>query len=68
MLIKSIKRIKLEEEIPVYDITVPETENFCLASGVVIHNSKDVSDAVAGVVNTIITHKDEMGQVEVWTS
>lgn len=34
---------------PVYDITVPETENFALATGVFVHNSKDVSDAVAGV-------------------
>jgi len=32
-----------------YDITVIETENFALNSGVFVHNSKDVSDCVAGV-------------------
>jgi len=34
----------------VYDLSVPGTENFALTAGVFVHNSKDVSDAVAGVV------------------
>lgn len=33
----------------VYDLTVKETHNFALTSGVFVHNSKDVADAVAGV-------------------
>ena len=68
MRIKSIRRLKLRAKVPVYDITVPETENFCLANGVVVHNSKDVSDAVAGVNHTVIAHKDESGSIEVWAS
>lgn len=34
----------------VYDISVPGTQNFALAAGVFVHNSKDVSDALAGAV------------------
>jgi len=68
MLIKSIKIIKLKEKVPVYDITVPETQNFCLANGVVVHNSKDVADAVTGVVHTVIAHRSESGSIEVWSS
>jgi hypothetical protein len=41
---------------PVYDITVSETENFALATGVFVHNSKDVSDAVAGVCYLCVEH------------
>jgi DNA gyrase subunit B len=33
------KIIQLEEKIDVYDIEVPETHNFALASGVFVHNS-----------------------------
>jgi len=34
---------------PVYDLeTVSENHNFCLANGVVVHNSKDIADAVCG--------------------
>ena len=40
----------LEVESPVYDLTVPGTQNFALASGVFVHNSKDCADALAGVV------------------
>lgn len=45
----SIKSIKLEIPVAVYDISVPWNENFALASWVFVHNSKDVSDALAGV-------------------
>ena len=34
----------------VYDLSVPETENFALASGVFVHNSKDLADACAGAI------------------
>lgn len=36
-----IKKIKLENQISVYDITVPETENF-FASGILVHNCSEV--------------------------
>lgn len=44
----SVRRVVADE--PVYDITVPGLENFALAAGVFVHNSKDCSDAMAGVV------------------
>lgn len=47
-----ITRIRLLNPIPVYDITVPITENFYLSSGIVVHNSKDQMDAVAGAVES----------------
>jgi hypothetical protein len=44
-----VTRVPANEE--VYDLSVPGLENFALASGVFVHNSsKDVSDALAGVV------------------
>lgn len=48
--VKSVSTINLDMPIPVYDITVPETNNFALAAGVFVHNSKDLSDAVCGSV------------------
>jgi hypothetical protein len=41
------------EPVPVYDLEVDEWSNFALASGVVVHNSKDCTDAMAGVVHTL---------------
>jgi ribonucleoside-diphosphate reductase alpha chain len=37
-----IERITYEEEIPVYDISVPETESF-FANGILVHNCNEVS-------------------------
>ena len=48
--VKSIEIIKLEKPIEVYDITVPEYNNFALESGVFVHNSKDYADAVCRVI------------------
>lgn len=48
MRIKSKRIIDLEEEVPVYDITVPKTHNFVLANGIVVHNSKDIMDGIIG--------------------
>ena len=50
MKIKSIRNIKLNKPVAVYDISISENDNFVLENGVVVHNSKDVSDCVAGVV------------------
>lgn len=38
----------IDRQAEVWDLTVDETHNFALASGVFVHNSKDVADAVAG--------------------
>ncbi len=46
--------IKIKSNEDVYDLTVPETQNFALSSGVFVHNSKDCSDALAGVVYNIV--------------
>ena len=57
--IVSVKKIKLNSEIPVYDIEVPKNHNFVLESGVVVHNSKDISDALAGAYWDALQYKDE---------
>ena len=48
--VKSIEIVKLSEPIDVYDITVPGYDNFALASGIIVHNSKDKADSVCRVV------------------
>lgn len=40
----------IDKEVPVYDITVEDNHNFALSAGVVVHNSKDVADALCGSV------------------
>jgi hypothetical protein len=44
----------------VYDLSVPGTENFALAAGVFVHNSKDVADGVAGSFYSCITDEDAL--------
>jgi len=46
--IKSIQ--KKNGKLDVFDITVPVFENFALANGLFVHNSKDLADAVVRVV------------------
>ena len=41
-----IKKIKLEKEIPVYDITVPETSNF-FANNILVHNCSEISQGTS---------------------
>lgn len=53
MRIRRVTRLHLDEPVPVYDLTVPRTENFALAVGPFVHNSKDCSDALAGVMWTL---------------
>lgn len=57
MKIKSKKEIVLDTPIPVYDIEVPKTSNFTLSSGVVVHNSKDISDGLAGALYNASLHE-----------
>ena len=44
--IKSIKPYK--ELLDVYDLEIEDNHNFALSAGVFVHNSKDISDSVAG--------------------
>ena len=46
--VKSVERI--EKSCLVYDIEVEDNHNFALAAGVFVHNSKDLSDSLAGAV------------------
>ena len=36
----------------------PVTHNYCLGNGIIVHNSKDVMDAVVGCVYSAIKDKD----------
>ncbi len=53
---KVISVKKLNYTMDVWDIEVDEYHNFALTAGIFVHNSKDISDAVAGVVH-MLTHK-----------
>ena len=55
MKVVKVSTRSYEKPIPVYDISVERTHNFCLASGIVVHNSKDCADAVCGAYSTLIT-------------
>lgn len=48
--VKNISFLFSKKEIPVYDISVPKHSNFALESGIFVHNSKDLADAVVRVV------------------
>lgn len=58
--IESISIRKLNKNIPVYDIEVPQYHNFVLESGLVIHNSKDLSDAVTGALYNALSQKEDI--------
>lgn len=53
MRVRRVTPLHLETSVPVYDITVSGTENFALAAGPFVHNSKDCADALAGVLWTL---------------
>ena len=55
----SVQRIAQSAD--VYDLTVDETENFALSSGVFVHNSKDVADSWAGAVYYASKHATSGG-------
>lgn len=52
----------IDSHVGVYDLTVPGLENFALAAGVFVHNSKDIADAMAGVAYGLTMRR------EIWTS
>lgn len=58
------KKIHKVNSIPVYDVeTKSENHNFCLSNGIVVHNSKDIADAVAGCVQSLYDNLDKAGQL-----
>ena len=62
-----IKTIHVENTIPVYDIEVPDTDNFALTAGIFVHNSKDLADAVGSMVynmhNDPLYGNDDLGVI-----
>jgi len=58
MRVKSIRRVNLDTAVPVYDLSVPDLENFKLEKGPYVHNSKDCSDAMAGVAYGLTMRKE----------
>ena len=46
----SVEEVDTEFDVEVFDIEVPDTNNFLLSSGAVVHNSKDLADALCGAV------------------
>lgn len=50
MRIRSKRIINLDHPIPVYDLESKANHNFVLANGCVVHNSKDLADAVTNSV------------------
>lgn len=62
MKLKSKSIINLDVEIPVYDLEVPGNHNFMLSSGVIVHNSKDIADSLAGALASAaqFTDMDEL--------
>lgn len=57
----TIRRVRLDKSIPVYDISVHGTNNFLLDSGVVVHNSAGTHGVGAAAANAVCT------KFEVWT-
>ena len=53
MRIRKVTWLHLDHPVPVFDLSVPGTENFALAAGPFVHNSKDCADALAGVLWTL---------------
>jgi hypothetical protein len=57
VVIRDVLPVVLSTPVAVYDLSVDGWSNFALACGVFVHNSKDVSDAVCGMVWGIVTSK-----------
>lgn len=58
--VQSIVILKYSDPIPVFDMEVPETHNFLLKCGVFVHNSKDMSDSLAGALWNATLHKQSL--------
>lgn len=50
VMVANVSRVILSEHLPVYDIEVPKYNNFILANGLIVHNSKDESDSLCGAI------------------
>ena len=59
ILIDSIKRVKVDD-VPVYDLEIEDNHNFALDCGIFVHNSKDLSDSLAGATFNATIHKQNL--------
>ena len=67
-VIRHIIPIKLDSPIPVYDLEVDIWDNFALQAGIIVHNSKDLSDATCGAIyNAISLTPKGDGEVKVYS-
>jgi hypothetical protein len=55
-----IKEVNLTIAMPVYDLEVSKNSNFLLSNGAVVHNSKDLTDALAGSLWACYNNNVEM--------
>ena len=60
LYIKSKNIIKLEKYIAVYDLEIEKVHNFPIGNGLVVHNSKDMSDSLAGALFNATLHKQSL--------
>lgn len=58
--IEKIQTIKYSESVPVYDIQVQGIHNFTLFNNIVVHNSKDIADSLAGALFNATLHKQSL--------
>lgn len=56
ILVQSVRKIHLDIAVPVYDLSIEDNPNFLLAAGIFVHNSKDVSDSLAGAAWNATLH------------
>lgn len=59
VLINSFKYIDVED-VPVYDLEIEDNHNFALDCGIFVHNSKDLSDSLAGATFNATIHKQNL--------
>lgn len=58
--LESSKLVYIDKYIDVYDIEVESVHNFPLGNGIVVHNSKDMSDSLAGALLNATKHKQSL--------
>lgn len=54
------QRQEWKTPIPVYDIEVENVHNFPIGNGIVVHNSKDIADSLAGALFNATLHKQNL--------
>lgn len=55
-----LSNILIDRDCDVYDLEIEDNHNFALAAGVFVHNSKDISDSLAGAFYNALSHKQSL--------